>query len=388
VKIMIHSNAPWVPSGYGKQTALAIRALASLDHEVAVSATHGVSGARIEWNGVPVYPAGTAPWGIDVLVHHANHYGADVILTLMDTWALMPIADHLAEVLQRPGAPRLVCWTPVDCDPISQGDRVFLRRSGALPLAMSQFGLNMMHQAGLHNAQYVPHAFDPAVYRLVLNGGEELRAQVGTRPDQFVIGILAANRDMFRKAWQEQFQAFALHLRDWPHSELWVHTIADGRRIGGFNLREMATDLGIGQSIRFVDEYPQTAGLIDDEDLAEWYGAINLLSNCSYGEGFGLPIVEAQACGTPAIATDASAMQHLATEVVGGQRWWNAVHQAWWVRPDAQQICRAYNRYRDQWHQPTEAPPQSHAEWVSEFALDEVTAKYWAPVLDSLGGAA
>ena len=39
--------------------------------------------------------------------------------------------------------------------------------------------------------------------------------------------------------------------------------------------------------------------------MAGWYRSLDVLSACSYGEGFGLPILEAQACGSPAIVTDA-----------------------------------------------------------------------------------
>ena len=29
--------------------------------------------------------------------------------------------------------------------------------------------------------------------------------------------------------------------------------------------------------------------------MADWYGCLDVLSSCSYGEGFGIPLIEAQA---------------------------------------------------------------------------------------------
>lgn len=385
MKIMIHSNGPMVPTGYGRQTALAIEQLTGLGHEVAVSCYHGVVGSRIDWNGVPIYPSGQAPYGVDVLLPHANHFGAQLLITLMDTWTLMPILDHLAGSLREPGSPKFACWTPVDCDPISQGDRLVLSKSGAIPLAMSQFGQGAMQEAGLSGSWYVPHSVKTSIYHPIYEGGWSLREEIGTPADRFVIGIVAANRDMFRKSWQEQFKAFEMHRRWWPDTELWVHTIANGTRgAGGYDLRAMAADLGIADSVRWTDDYAQICGLLDDQDMALWYNAINYLSNCSYGEGFGLPIVEAQACGVAALATEWSAMTELATETVGGQKWWNAVHHAWWMRPDVNQIYKAYNRYRERWRDGDVLAPHTLSGRVARFDVDYVAQNHWKPFLEAL----
>ena len=374
-----------VPSGYGRQTALALRQLTDLGHDVAVSSYHGVTGSIVDWHGFPVYPGGMAPFGVDTILPHADHFGAKLLLTLMDTWSLMPILDHLAESLKLDGAPHFACWTPVDCEPMSQGDRHVLRKTGALPIAMSRHGVAMMERAGLRPA-YVPHSVDTSIYKPVPDARQKIRDECGTGQDTFVVGIVAANRDLTRKSWAEQFEGFSLHLRAYPDSQLWVHTIANGMRgAGGFDLRTMAAQMGIGHAIRFTDEYPQVCGLIDDHDMAFWYNAIDLLSSCSYGEGFGLPIIEAQACGTPALATGGSAMTEHATWVVGGSRWWNAVHDAWWVRPNPVGIAAAYDRYRSDRSQGLYEPPHIIAERVARFDVDRVTTTHWKPLLDAFG---
>lgn len=50
------------------------------------------------------------------------------------------------------------------------------------------------------------------------------------------------------------------------------------------------------------------AGYVPDDDLPLWYNAAFALLFPSRYEGFGLPIVEAMACGTPVIAADTSSL--------------------------------------------------------------------------------
>src|SRR5208337_2092341 len=47
---------------------------------------------------------------------------------------------------------------------------------------------------------------------------------------------------------------------------------------------------------------------IPDPDLIEFYNRAELFVYPSFYEGFGLPILEAMACGTPVIASNASSM--------------------------------------------------------------------------------
>jgi len=50
------------------------------------------------------------------------------------------------------------------------------------------------------------------------------------------------------------------------------------------------------------------AGYVDDDELPLWYNAAAALVFPSLYEGFGLPIVEALACGTPVVAADTSSL--------------------------------------------------------------------------------
>jgi glycosyltransferase involved in cell wall biosynthesis len=81
--------------------------------------------------------------------------------------------------------------------------------------------------------------------------------------------------------------------------------------------------------------------------MAAWYCAMDVVSNCAYGEGFGLAAVEAQACGTPVILSDGTTgpqLQGPAKWLVKTQPYWNPVHAGWWHAPNVDSIVAAYEK--------------------------------------------
>jgi len=59
-------------------------------------------------------------------------------------------------------------------------------------------------------------------------------------------------------------------------------------------------------------------GTIEDEKLNEWYNKVKVVVIPSVFEGFGLTAIEAMACGTPVIATDADALRDVVNNGVNG----------------------------------------------------------------------
>lgn len=336
-KILVHSNAPWVPSGYGKQAAHLVRSLQSLGHEVTVSAFSGLGGAPIEWNGTTVLPGGMYEYGVDVLLPHMDLVKPDLTVALMDVWKLGPLAEALRER-------NMAAWAPVDCSPVSKLDEQFFQQSGVRPIAMSRFGETQLRNAGL-DPLYAPHVVDRDVFKpLTEENRAKYRAALGLE-GKFVIGLCAANNDAVRKGFPEQLEAFRRFHKKHPDSVLLVHSIA--RTARGLDLQRLILELGLDpDSVQIRDAYVQVAGMFDDTLLADWYGMLDVLTACSYAEAFGVPMIEAQACGTPVVATTGSAMTEMASHGwhVASEHFWNHVHGAWWERPKVDAIARAYEK--------------------------------------------
>jgi glycosyltransferase involved in cell wall biosynthesis len=70
-------------------------------------------------------------------------------------------------------------------------------------------------------------------------------------------------------------------------------------------LRRRAEDAGHPQALHFV-------GSVDEDELLRWYRGASALVYPSVYEGFGLPLLEAMACGIAVVASDIPASAELA----------------------------------------------------------------------------
>jgi glycosyltransferase involved in cell wall biosynthesis len=100
-------------------------------------------------------------------------------------------------------------------------------------------------------------------------------------------------------------RAFAV-LRARGRRDVGLVLVGERARSGG-ELDRLAGDLGLGGAVVFT-------GFTDQDDLSALYSGADVFAFPSLAEGYGLPILEAMACGTPVVASDASAVP----EAVGG----------------------------------------------------------------------
>jgi glycosyltransferase involved in cell wall biosynthesis len=113
--------------------------------------------------------------------------------------------------------------------------------------------------------------------------------------------MTTASSDVPLKGLRVLLTAFAGLLADWPE----VRLVIVGRRRAG-PTQDLLEALGIGASVEFVEN-------LSSEAMAAEYARADICVVPSLYEGFGLPVVEAMASGTPVIATDGGALP----EVVG-----------------------------------------------------------------------
>ena len=76
-------------------------------------------------------------------------------------------------------------------------------------------------------------------------------------------------------------------------------------------LKELVSWLGIDDVVRFAPPVPR-------EELPNWYRASDLVCVPSYSESFGLVALEAQACGTPVVATAVGGLRTAVADGISG----------------------------------------------------------------------
>lgn len=326
MKVLLHSNAPWAPTGYGQQVKLFAPRIAE-HYETTISAFYGLEGDRLNWEGIQVYPSLGGEFGNDYLVKNAERcFGAakaGLVLTLMDVWVMQP---EMASKLN------MASWVPVDHEPCPPAVKDFFRRSGSIPIAMSRFGEAELEE---FDPLYVPHGVDTKAYAPVPS--EEARERVGADKDSFIVGMVAANKGKpSRKCFQEALQAFAIFRERHDDAILYLHTDLSGDE----DIIALKESLQIpNEAVRMADQYRVNLHPLPSTLMASIYSTFDVLLSPSAGEGFGVPIVEAQACGVPAIVTDFTAMKEVcgAGWKVGCRPQWTG-QRSWQAYPDVEEI--------------------------------------------------
>jgi len=160
-----YSNSLNQPTGYGTQSKQVISRLVRAGHKVAMLSNYGCEGVnqQIEtgFGKIPHYARGMNQYSTDVLPLNHAHWSAEnpglpnFLITLYDVWVLdNPALDSIP----------IASWVPVDHQPAPPKVLDWLKKPNVLPVAMSQFGKQMIENAGLE-CEYVPHAVETSIFR-------------------------------------------------------------------------------------------------------------------------------------------------------------------------------------------------------------------------------
>lgn len=383
MRLLWMSNPPWMGTGYGNQTNLfASRINREPDWDVAIAANAGWAGAKTMWDGMPVYPMGRTTYSNDVIPSHAGDWldgdwrsegpGDGWLFTLFDVYCL-----------ENPRYQRfnVAAWCPVDHAPAPPLVIRWFTENNAVPIAMSKFGYEQLRNAGL-DTLYIPHGVD--CFTFTPGDKTVARGMLGLPEDAFVVTMNAANKGqtLVRKSFFEAFAAFAMFSRSHPDAVLYMHTEQQGLGMG-VNLGELADFCKIPQDRLFwVDQYRYLEG-IPDKLMAAAYQASDVLLAPSKGEGFGIPVVEAQACGVPVIVSDFTAQPELVGDgwLVQGEPSYDFSQHSTMFQPSIMSIHDALVQAYD-------ARTDGHSAKAREFALGYDVEKVWVdhfrPTLDIL----
>ena len=383
MKFLWLSNAAWAPSGYGEQAGLFLPRFQQLGHEVAQVANYGLQATSMDWHGIRMYP-GDGQWGNTSIGTYAEHFGTDLVICLHDAWVMKPDAW--------PDGLRMAIWAPIDHYPIPPAVLGVLKHPKVTPIAMSRFGEFWMDKFGL-DPLYVPHGIDTSIFKPQPEMREHVREALDIPKDAFLVGMVAANKgspQFPRKGFPQAFEAFSRFVQDRDDVWLYVHTtpLPAG---GGIDLEKLVLALDalsanpgkLKGRVRFPPPSSFHLGM-PKEGVAALYQAFDVLLNPAYGEGFGIPVIEAQACGVPVIASNHSAMSELtqAGWLVDGDPLWDALQESFAFIPSIGSIERALEAAyasRDNAVLRTAA-----ATFALEYDADYVTEMYWEPALAAL----
>ncbi len=377
MRILWSSNAPWAKTGYGNQTDLFIWRLKELGHEITVQAFYGLHGAPQVANGVTFLPGSKDLYGNDVLSHDFKYWKSDILITLIDAWVLSN--EMTRETVWCP-------WFPVDHDPVPPAVVAALR-TAFYPIAYSRWGQERLEAVGIP-ADYIPHGVDTKALFPMAKAGA--RKAMGVPDDVFLVGMVAANTGTpSRKAFDQNIRGFAEFVRRRPDANalFYLHTDFYGGNHGE-DIMAIVDTIGLPRErIAQPPPYPLMRGMLDSDYMRAAYSAMDVLTNATRGEGFGVPILEAQSCGTPVIVTDFSSMPELVFsgwKVPYVDRVWNGHQNSYQVVPSVSGIADAFEMAYD-CRNDISVREKARA-GALEYDADTVTERYWKPVLEKIEG--
>jgi hypothetical protein len=378
MRIGWYSNAPHIPSGYGQQTAQVVQRMKQDGHEPAVVSNYGAA-ASLTWEGIPVFADGLKQYSLDIFPAQLKAWGG-ISIGLFDAWPMVPVAEQLKGL-------NLAWWVPIDHDPVPPGVVEFFNKTGAYAIAMTRFGKEQLLKIGMPEEMviYIPHAIDTK--EMFTDVGQGARKAMGIPEDAHLTVMNAANRGRIpvRKAFAENLLALSEFMKAHPDAWAYIHTEPEGIS-DGMNLPRYLNFIGAPMD-RF--RWPEPMAFrngIPTAHLKNIYSAADVVLGTSYGEGFGVPTIEAQSCGTPVIVSQFAGSAELAgphSVLIHGQKMWDEFQGSYWIVPDVRQIQGALVMN----YQETKAKSVDRAK-VREFALhydaDLVYDKHWRPLIELL----
>lgn len=378
-RALIISDPPGAPTGLGGQARILVTAAQALGFECRAIG-HTVRRDRPippplfdamgtgQANGAPAVASGNertelsgtcpfyeiaSPTSIGELAWCILDWQPDVILALADVWmvaALERMPDRIVK--------RAALWVTADGDRFPTEADKLLTRVGAI-VTMSKYGdrvyAPLQGRVPLHQ---IRHAVKPEIVleRSVLDAGRTAVRRTLGRENDFI--VLHVGRNQYRKmqpllidAWAQfvraarqtalQNDAAGADVRRWLTQRppvLYLHTepvtvppteLADGPMRAyvsdflGWNLPAIIQQHygDVQDTIRFSERGA------DDGDLGALYAMADAFALTSNGEGFGVPTLEAMACGLPVVLADNTTSPELVGEGEGA-----VVHDAPWVR--------------------------------------------------------
>jgi len=382
--VSIASNSFGSSTGYGVQGKYLAEKLLKHGVKVANLSNYGLEGRketmRLKTGDVKHYPRGQVLYSEDVMeLWHKDFTSAfpelkSYLFTLYDVWVY--------NNLKFDG--EIISWVPLDHITLPPLVAKFLLRPQVTPITMSPHGQRQLEEAGI-DSTYIPHAVDTKVFKPTdTYEGMPIRQYLEVPEDAFLVSMVQANKangQIHRKALAEQFLAFGMFRKEFPNSYLYLH-MEPNKAFGGFDIPKLLKACGLDQSCVLMADSDILRTGYPQEFLSAIYTASDVLLGCSYGEGFGVPVVEAQACGTRVITSGFAATQDLAgpdSWIVGGQPFWDEAQQAFFSIPFVQSMVEALKEA----HDAPKGVSQEAIDFAKQFDVDRVWEQYWKPFWES-----
>ena len=313
LKVLLYGDYHADCSGYGKILKELIPVFTKEGHDVRQVA--------LRYNGlyqhkyketIKIYPTqirGTGSyWASEVLDYAINEFEPDIVFSIQDYFVI----PFLSQVITKPRKHPLkwVHYGTLDGKPLPP-EVIYANGWINYHICMSKYAHSEIYKLLPKSSSEV--IYPPTNPEIFKQFPDKKNIRKKLKVDN-TFNVLFIGRNQFRKNLPALMEAVKKLVPRIPNIRLLHHstgTLTPDGDNAGIDIASISKFLNISDFIAHVK-----TGKIDvlsEEMIAQLYNISDVLVLPSYGEGFGLPLIEAMACGLPTIGTDCSSI----SEVIG-----------------------------------------------------------------------
>lgn len=305
-KLLVLSDCG-IPSGYGRIADEVLTRLNKRGYDIMAAslAYDGLLPPQLDGVRLPYWVASTPqPNFLNLFASLVAPTDPDIIMVIEDA----PYVEAVRNLPLDWSRYSFIGITPVDGIPIYPNwVRTLKEADGAM--SISEYGVAAYRRAGVAASLCRPGVDPNVFFQRSPEERHELRERAGLNDWNFVVGTMAQNQG--RKAISAMLKAFFTFAADKPSSVYLLDMVKNSP--AGWDIPALCQQYGWDESKLLYREDLERKGFVK---LADRYNLLDAHMVISHREGYGLPLVEAMACGVVSIALDYTS----GTEICGGGR--------------------------------------------------------------------
>ena len=310
LNIGILSDSPMLTTGYSDQAKILANTLVERGHEVfyfghtylgqpLVPPVTLEDGRQLKFN---IIGQGREQYFKDLISVYIKQYKIDVFIILLDTFMLYP---WLLQIDFSPA--KTMFWFPSDGGGGLPLNCEQILKKIDVPVAMAKYGQEQCKILyNMNNVLYIPHCIDIKNYHKISDEEKTELRKKWNLENKFVIGVVARNQG--RKMLDRTIKIMANYAKLNPDAVLLLHCDADDQA-QVFPIKSLIKKFGLENRVLFTGTKAFRG--FNYREMYKIYNLMDVFLLTTSGEGFGIPLLEAEACEVPVLATDYTTTKQL-----------------------------------------------------------------------------